>query len=105
MNKSCKRFLETNVNGTRKDLNTTLEECLNQSLWEEYQLQGKLVKVDHCIIEGEETNTNLDVGDIVMVVICLFILLLNLIGTSYDCWCGDLDTSGNPFSSFFISLN
>lgn len=101
---TCKQFYqhdESYVTNKTWNLNATLEACLNDSLWREYKLQGKLVDINYCIDEGEEIR--LDVGDAVMAVIYLMVLLFNAIGSFYDiCMCKKDDKSGKGREFFFF---
>lgn len=65
-----------------EDLKPLLEECLNESLWNHYELQGKVENILYCNREGDKIRY--DVSDILVAVVYLSIIVLNITGSLYD---------------------
>ncbi|KOB72286.1 hypothetical protein OBRU01_12314 [Operophtera brumata] len=77
---TCQQYLhEAN---TTMDLTDTLEACLNDSLWNEYQIEGKLAKLRYC--KRENDRRGVDESDIIVAVVYLALILLNITGSFYD---------------------
>ncbi|CAH0589908.1 unnamed protein product [Chrysodeixis includens] len=97
--RTCKDFRVPNANGT-VDLERTLEGCLNNSLFLQYGLEGKLDNINYCDREGE--TTPIENGDIIMAVVYLVIVLLNIAGSCYDVLLFNKeDKTGNPYLMAF----
>ncbi|KAG7301171.1 hypothetical protein JYU34_014019 [Plutella xylostella] len=107
LQKSCKKYLNESRDlqeGTA-DLNATLEACLNESFWDQYELQAKLANVNYCLQAGEKLK--IDISDAVMAVVYLIFILFNVIGSFYDVLkCKKGDKCGNPYLlSFSLRRN
>lgn len=82
------------------DLAHTLEECLNDSLWNEYQIQGKLAKLRYC--KRKDDSTDVDESDIIVAVVYLVLILLNIIGSFYDMHFFRKQEKSGIVASFFL---
>ncbi|KAI5636504.1 hypothetical protein NE865_10749 [Phthorimaea operculella] len=93
---TCKGFIQNRTLEREEDLKEILEECINESLWKNYELQGKVAEIDYCKKTNEETK--IDLSDVLMAVVYLVIILLNVFGSLYDIFlCKENDKSGNPY--------
>ncbi|XP_072942311.1 nose resistant to fluoxetine protein 6-like [Epargyreus clarus] len=101
--KSCNDFIKDKQNIT-VGREVALERCLNESIWRSYEIEAKLGKVLYC--KTKEDKLSYDVSDYVVAVIYLSLILLNIIGTSYDLmFCQKDKESGNPFLMAFSVNN
>ncbi|XP_068620415.1 nose resistant to fluoxetine protein 6-like [Battus philenor] len=87
------------------DLNTTLEACLNDTMWREYRLQAKLNKVHYC--RRDDDSTALDSSDLGVIIVYMILIALNVIASLYDIlFCNQNSKSGNPYIlSFSLKRN
>lgn len=76
---TCKQYLHVN---TTVDLTDALEACLNDSLWKEYQIEGKLAKLRYC--KKQTDRVTVDASDIVVIVVYIVLILLNVVASFYD---------------------
>ncbi|KOB72284.1 hypothetical protein OBRU01_12313 [Operophtera brumata] len=95
---TCQQYLhEAN---TTMDLTDTLEACLNDSLWNEYQIEGKLAKLRYC--KRENDRRGVDESDIIVAVVYLALILLNITGSFYDInYFTKEEKTGNPYLMAF----
>ncbi|XP_026755838.2 nose resistant to fluoxetine protein 6-like [Galleria mellonella] len=91
--KTCKKFMET-VSKT-EDLESTLVACLNESIWNDYELQVKLNKIQYC--KRADDRVTMDASDAVMIVVYLVFIALNIIGSCYDSTFWKKENKGNPY--------
>ncbi|CAG5019920.1 unnamed protein product [Parnassius apollo] len=87
------------------DLNETLEVCLNESIWKEYNIQAKLSHIHYC--KRDVDHAVLDVSDFVVIIVYMVLIALNIIGSLYDVlFCHQNSKSGNPYVlSFSLRRN
>ncbi|XP_039748506.1 nose resistant to fluoxetine protein 6-like isoform X1 [Pararge aegeria] len=87
---TCKKFLPINamsktLNNTgdlsNTDLQLVLETCLNESLWNHYELKTKIAAPIYCNNIEEQVK---DGGHLAVGVFLLVLLTMNVIGTLYD---------------------
>ncbi|CAH2041962.1 unnamed protein product, partial [Iphiclides podalirius] len=77
-------------------LSTTLEVCLNESIWREYSLQARLNRVHYC--KSKDEQLDLDTSDFIMIIVYLILIALNVIGSLYDVlFCQPNCKSGNAY--------
>ncbi|KAJ8717588.1 hypothetical protein PYW07_005518 [Mythimna separata] len=82
LTQSCKKF-----NITSMGLKSTLEGCLNESIYETYQLKTRVLDMYYCNQPPKDMQPdNLDIG---VGMVCGVIVLANLIGSLYEIYCGD----------------
>lgn len=91
--RTCKRYLNNNITYKELDLSHTLEACLNDSLWKDYKLQGKLVDINYC--NKENDRITIDSSDITVAVVYLVLIMLNVAGSLYDVFFLEKDHPGN----------
>ncbi|CAH0724133.1 unnamed protein product, partial [Brenthis ino] len=63
-----------------------LEECLNSSMWENYELK---TQVENYSCYNQYDNNYIDTADIIVGVVLMFIVLLNIVGSIYDTCSGN----------------
>ncbi|XP_038214642.1 nose resistant to fluoxetine protein 6-like [Zerene cesonia] len=78
LTQSCREYIKDKALGTKD----SLEGCLNESLWNEYKLKAKVFDNFQCTKSNEEMV--IDGGDIAVVVLVLFIIMINIIASFYD---------------------
>ncbi|XP_047031375.1 nose resistant to fluoxetine protein 6-like [Helicoverpa zea] len=93
--KTCKDFLRSPDTNSTWDLRQTLEECLNNSLYSQYRLEGKLDSIQYCKREGEREN--IDYSDVIMAVVYIVLIMLNVVGSLYDVLLCKEEKTGNPY--------
>ncbi|XP_014368545.2 nose resistant to fluoxetine protein 6-like [Papilio machaon] len=93
------------ANYTTRDLNTTLEACLNNTIWQHYNIQARLNKINYC--NSAEDRGGLDTSDLTVIIIYIILLAVNVIGSLYDVlFCNPNSKSGNPYIlSFSLRRN
>ncbi|XP_059046683.1 nose resistant to fluoxetine protein 6-like [Achroia grisella] len=102
--KTCKHFMNKQTVNKTEDLESTLAACLNESVWNDYQLQVKLNKIQYCKRAGEKQTV--DISDAMMAIVCLVIIALNVIGSCYDSTFWKKEDKGNPYLlSFSVRKN
>ncbi|XP_052738489.1 nose resistant to fluoxetine protein 6 isoform X2 [Bicyclus anynana] len=87
--RSCKRFLQnttkpitySNTDTENAELKLVIEECLNDSLWNNYELKCRVTAPLYC---NEREERQKDSGDLAVGVFLLVLLTLNVIGSLYD---------------------
>ncbi|KAJ8716965.1 hypothetical protein PYW08_005364 [Mythimna loreyi] len=80
--KSCKQFNHTIVG-----IKSTLEGCLNESIYETYELKTRITDMYYCNQPPKDMGPdNLDFG---VAIVCGAILLANLIGSLYEKYCAE----------------
>ncbi|XP_072942310.1 nose resistant to fluoxetine protein 6-like [Epargyreus clarus] len=104
---SCKKFTQNRTLDKEVDLSEVLEECVNNSVWNEYGLEAKLSQMYSCDKHGN--GLTIDLFDWSFAALLFTLLLMNLIGSVYDAWNGQrdgVDKVGNPYLlSFSIFRN
>lgn len=99
--KTCEKFaINKNLN-KKEDLHSTLEACLNESIWNQYNLEAKLSDVYNCQEANEQTS--IDVGDWIVAVVLVVLISLVIIGTLHDIFYPDTyaSTENNVLGKFF----
>ncbi|KAM3959423.1 O-acyltransferase like protein-like [Aphomia sociella] len=80
--RTCKKYIENRTLTKAEDLEVILVACLNESVWNDYELQVKLNNIRYCN-RADKKNT-IDVSDAVMMAIYFILIVLNAIGSFYD---------------------
>ncbi|XP_059046939.1 nose resistant to fluoxetine protein 6-like [Achroia grisella] len=93
--RTCKNFLKNRSLGNEADLESILSACLNESVWNDYELQAKLNNIQYCKRAGDKIK--LDITDAIIAAIYLIIIALNIIGSLYDSKVKNKEGKGNPF--------
>ncbi|KAJ8716966.1 hypothetical protein PYW08_005365 [Mythimna loreyi] len=75
--KTCKKQYESNV-----DLRHVLEGCLNETMWEKYELKVRLTNKYNCNVPKQYDH--IDALDIFVAILLLVIVMFNLIGSLCD---------------------
>ncbi|XP_046960628.1 nose resistant to fluoxetine protein 6-like [Vanessa cardui] len=82
LTQTCKHFMGDNKT---EDQKFVLEECLNQSLWENYQLKCRISKPIICNYnESKRDDIEIDTGDILMAAFLVSLILINCLSSIYD---------------------
>ncbi|KAF9412773.1 hypothetical protein HW555_008776 [Spodoptera exigua] len=93
---TCRDFTKVPQVNKTLGLSQVLEACLNNSLYSQYGLEGRLANILYCKEEGDKVI--IDNSDIAMAVVYVVLVLLNVIGSLYDvCACNNDDKTGNPY--------
>ncbi|KAH9639033.1 hypothetical protein HF086_003564 [Spodoptera exigua] len=93
---TCRDFTKVPQVNKTLGLSQVLEACLNNSLYSQYGLEGRLANILYCKEEGDKVI--IDNSDIAMAVVYVVLILLNVIGSLYDvCACSNDDKTGNPY--------
>ncbi|XP_047536523.1 nose resistant to fluoxetine protein 6-like [Vanessa atalanta] len=79
----------------------TLEGCLNQSFWKEYQLRTKIEHYSCSSLADNEVE--IDVADIITGFIVLVLILLNIFGSLYDIY--NTNKNEGMLACFFLSFS
>ncbi|XP_037301425.1 nose resistant to fluoxetine protein 6-like [Manduca sexta] len=75
------------------DLTRTVQECANESLWENYKIEGR-VNIQYC--KGGERPA-LDKSDLAVALVYLVLIILNITGSVYDVVACKDGGKGNPY--------
>lgn len=82
MTSSCKDHIKNNSIYTTEGLTDILAACLNETIFAEYGLQGKLTEVYYC--EKKNQPLDIDLMDWIVMGLYIAIAMSNLVGTLYD---------------------
>ncbi|CAG9795921.1 unnamed protein product [Diatraea saccharalis] len=100
---TCKRFKKDPSSNTERSLSKTLEVCLNDTIYRNYELEVKLENIRYC--KKAEDKKTIDNYDLAVAIVYLIIIGLNALGTIYD-KCRKDKKSGNKYLlAFSISQN
>ncbi|XP_026752873.3 nose resistant to fluoxetine protein 6-like [Galleria mellonella] len=93
----CKKFLKKHATNNTLDLESTLTACLNDSVWNDYEIQARLNNIQYCEKAGEKKK--LDYTDAITATAYLILILLNVIGSYYDSRLknNNNEGKGNPY--------
>lgn len=80
--KTCSKYLADRDLASPGVLNETLERCINESIWNEYELQTRLTKVYYCDQKKEEMN--IELLDWLVLALFILIIAINVLATAYD---------------------
>ncbi|XP_050668260.1 nose resistant to fluoxetine protein 6-like [Leptidea sinapis] len=101
---TCQANQLNNLNETT-DVKAPLEACINQTIWPKYGLETKISKLSYCKRSGD--TRHVDWVDIMFAVFCVLVLLINVVGTTYDIVTSTRDSKqGNKYLlAFSIKKN
>nr|XP_026492758.1 nose resistant to fluoxetine protein 6-like [Vanessa tameamea] len=95
--KNCQRYIYNKTSVSDE----TLEGCLNQSFWEEYQLR---TKIEHYSCSSlSDNDVEIDFADIITGFIVLVLILLNVCGSLYDIY--DTNKNEGMLACFLLSFS
>ncbi|XP_050352619.1 nose resistant to fluoxetine protein 6-like [Nymphalis io] len=95
--KKCQSYIDNKASVSDQ----TLEGCLNQTFWNEYQLK---TKIEHYSCHNlSDKHVEIDGADILTGFIILGVILLNVIGSLYDIY--DTNKDKGMFTSFLLSFS
>ncbi|KAJ8717589.1 hypothetical protein PYW07_005519 [Mythimna separata] len=95
--KTCKKQYELSL-----DLRQVLEGCLNETIWEKYELKVKVTNKYHCNMPKQYGHV--DALDIFVAISLLIILMLNLIGSLCDAFRGTNDKNSDKSMLHYFSI-
>ncbi|KPJ00879.1 Nose resistant to fluoxetine protein 6 [Papilio xuthus] len=93
------------LNYSAWDLNTTLEACVNDTIWRNYKVQARLNNINYCY--NADDRGGLDTSDLAVIIIYMILIAVNVVGSLYDVlFCHPSSKSGNPYIlSFSLRRN
>ncbi|XP_050666764.1 O-acyltransferase like protein-like isoform X2 [Leptidea sinapis] len=101
LTRRCKQYYRQHKSA---DLKLVLEMCLNESLWNEYQLKSKVHDIQ-CTKSNEKMD--IDDGDFIVAKLMYIILFINLVASIYDYFFirGTLRTGNSYLMNFSLLRN